>query len=98
MNCNECGAYYPKTGSLAVRDPRRVGGLSKLYSSDILRNMYSQCQAKPQRKEIQVKISPQYGEVRSLIIDWLCEVTENLHLSQRALYHAISIMDAFLTQ
>ena len=40
MNCNECGAYYSKTGSLAVRDPRRKGGLSKLYSSDILRNMY----------------------------------------------------------
>lgn len=36
--------------------------------------------------------------MRSLIVDWLCEVTENLHLSQRALYHAISIMDAFLTQ
>lgn len=57
MNCNECGAYFSKTGSLAVRDPRRVGGLSKLYSSDILRNMYSQCQLRPQRKEFQIKIS-----------------------------------------
>jgi hypothetical protein len=32
-----------------------------------------------------------------LIIDWLYEVTENLKLQQRTLYHAISILDQFLS-
>lgn len=44
-----------------------------------------------------IKISHSYQEVRSLIIDWLCEVSETLKLSQRTVYHAVNIMDRFLS-
>lgn len=57
MNCNTCGAYFSKTGSLSVRDTKRHSELNKLYSSDILRNMYSQCQQKPVRTDLTIKIS-----------------------------------------
>jgi len=43
VNCNECGAYFPKSGSLAVRSIKRHTNLYKLYTSDILRATYSQC-------------------------------------------------------
>ena len=33
-----------------------------------------------------------------MIVDWLCEVTENLRLAQRTLYHSINILDYFLSQ
>jgi hypothetical protein len=35
--------------------------------------------------------------VRSLIIDWLFEVTENLKLSLRSLYHGINVLDRYVT-
>jgi len=44
-----------------------------------------------------MKISSSYQEVRGLIIDWLCEVTESLHLTGRTMYHAVSILDKFLS-
>ena len=45
----------------------------------------------------QLKISNSYAEVRSLIVDWLFEVTDNLKLSQRSLYHAMNVLDRFLS-
>lgn len=71
--------------------------MSKMNSSDVLRTMYSQCQQKSTVVDQQVKISGSYQEVRQLIIDWLCEVAETLKLSQRSVYHAVHIMDKFLT-
>lgn len=71
--------------------------MSKLYSSVILRTMYSQCQSKAQKADQPIKISSSYQEVRSLIIDWLCEVSETLKLGARTVYHAVSIMDKFLS-
>ena len=97
LNCNICGAFFPKTSALTIRSKARQSNLHKLYSSDILRNMYSQCQLKQGKEEQHLKISAQYSEVRSLIVDWLCEVTENLRLSQRTLYHSINILDFFLS-
>ena len=44
-----------------------------------------------------MKISSSYQEVRGLIIDWLCEVSETLHLSPRSMYNAVSILDKFLS-
>lgn len=45
-----------------------------------------------------VKVSNQYQEVRNLIIDWLAEVSETLHLDiQKSAYHAIIILDRFLS-
>ena len=35
--------------------------------------------------------------MRGLIIDWLCEVSETLHLSPRSMYNAVSILDKFLS-
>lgn len=98
INCNTCGAFFPKTSAFAIRSTLRQSNMHKLYSSDILRNMYSQCQLRQQKEQQHLKISAQYGEVRSLIVDWLCEVTENLRLSQRTLYHSINILDFFLSQ
>lgn len=98
MNCNICGAFFPKTSSLTIRSKHRQSNMHKLYSSDVLRNMYSQCQLRQSKEEQHLKISAQYGEVRSLIVDWLCEVTENLRLAQRTLYHSINILDFFLSQ
>ena len=46
INCNMCGAFFPKTSALTIRSKGRQSNLHKLYSSDILRNMYSQCQLK----------------------------------------------------
>ena len=97
MNCNQCGAFLPKNGSVVIRAKHRHSQQMKLYSSDILRTMYSQCQQKSQRSDLNLKISSSYQEVRSLIIDWLCEVTESLHLSSRSMYHAVSILDKFLS-
>ena len=45
-----------------------------------------------------MKISPQYVEVRNLIIDWLAEVSETLRLDiQKSAYHSIVILDRFLS-
>ena len=71
--------------------------MSKVLSSDILRSLYSQCHNKSQNTHEQLRLSTAYTEVRHLIIDWLYEVTENLKLQQRTLYHAISILDQFLS-
>jgi len=35
--------------------------------------------------------------VRSLIIDWLFEVTDTLKLQQRTFYHSINLLDRFLS-
>jgi len=51
VNCNICGAFYPKTGALAIRALKRHANQNKLYTSDILRTMYSQCQAKGSNPE-----------------------------------------------
>jgi hypothetical protein len=92
-NCNLCGAFLPKSGCSVVRDKKRQGQLSKINSSDILRALYSLCHAKSQNQNEQLKLSQAYTEVRHLIVDWLYEVTENLKLQQRSLYHAVSILD-----
>ena len=99
VNCNQCGAYFPKSGSLAVRALKRHTNLYKLYTSDILRATYSQCQARSSCKpEQQLKISSSYQEVRNLIIDWLAEVAETLHLDiQKSAYHAVVLLDKFLS-
>ena len=44
-----------------------------------------------------MKISNSYQEVRSLIIDWLNEVSDTLKLTDRSLFHSVSIMDKFLS-
>lgn len=80
VNCNLCGAYFPKSGSFAIRALKRHAQQNKLYISDILRSMYAQCQQKPQNILFQIKVSSQYQEVRNLIIDWLAEVSETLRL------------------
>lgn len=49
------------------------------------------------RNDLNLKISSSYQEVRGLIIDWLCEVSETLHLSPRSMYNAVSILDKFLS-
>ena len=61
--------------------------------------MYSQCQAKSSQKPDQMtKISSSYQEVRNLIIDWLAEVAETLHLGiQQSAYHAVVLLDKFLS-
>ena len=46
MSCNICGAFLPKNGSVVIRAKHRHSQQMKLYSSDILRTMYSQCQQK----------------------------------------------------
>jgi hypothetical protein len=97
INCNVCGAFIPKQGSQVIRAKHRQYQQMKLYSSDVLRTMYSQCQQKSQRTDLNMKISSSYQEVRSLIIDWLCEVTEGLHLQGRSLFHAVSVLDKFLS-
>ena len=80
-NCNKCGAYFPKSGAMVIRALKRHTQQSKLYTSDILRSMYSQCQVRSSQKSDQMtKISSSYQEVRNLIIDWLAEVAETLHL------------------
>lgn len=44
------------------------------------------------------KISSSYQEVRNLIIDWLAEVAETLHLGiQQSAYHAVVLLDKFLS-
>lgn len=97
INCNLCGAFFPKNGSLSIRDKKRMGQMNKVFSSDILRAMYSMCHQQSTKTQEHIKVSTPYSEVRSLIIDWLCEVSETLHLSQRSLYHSISILDRFLS-
>lgn len=97
LSCNICGAFLPKNGSKTIRAKHRQSQQMKLYSSDILRTMYSQCQQKSQRSDQNLKISSSYQEVRGLIIDWLCEVTESLHLTGRSMYHAVSMLDKFLS-
>jgi len=97
-NCNECGAFYPKSGSVCIRHLKRHTNQNNLYTSDILRSMYSQCQAKGMKPENQLKVSRSYQEVRNLIIDWLAEVSETLHLDiQKSAYHAIFLLDRFLS-
>jgi hypothetical protein len=61
--------------------------------------MYSQCQAKSSQKpEEMTKISTSYQEVRNLIIDWLAEVAETLHLDiQKSAYHGVVLLDKFLS-
>ena len=97
FNCNVCGAFLPKSGSVVIRARHRQSQQMKLYSSDILRTIYSQCQQRSQKPENVIKISASYQEVRSLIIDWLCEVTESLRLSSRSMFHAVTILDKFLS-
>ena len=80
VNCNVCGAYYPKSGSSTIRALKRHSELNKLYTSDILRSMYSQCQQRSNRPELHIKITSSYQEVRNLIIDWMAEVAETLRL------------------
>ena len=80
VNCNMCGAYFPKSGSNVIRALKRHTQLNKLFTSDILRSMYSQCQTKASKPEYSIKVSNQYQEVRNLIIDWLAEVSETLRL------------------
>lgn len=43
LNCNECGAYFPKTASMALRMPKRNTFQFKLFTSDFLRIIYGQC-------------------------------------------------------
>ena len=71
--------------------------MNMMYSSDILRSIYSQCQTISQKTNFTLKFGHSYAEVRSLIIDWMCEVSENLKLSLRSVYHAVSILDQFLS-
>jgi hypothetical protein len=98
LSCNFCGAYYPNSGSAVIRAVKRHTQLYKLHTSDILRTLYSQCQRKGNKPELALKVSPQYQEVRNLIIDWLVEVSETLHLDmQKSAYHAIIILDRFLS-
>lgn len=44
-----------------------------------------------------MKLSGPYCEVRSLIVEWLFEVSETLKLQKNTLYHSISILDKFLS-
>jgi hypothetical protein len=45
-----------------------------------------------------LKVSNQYQEVRCLIIDWLAEVAETLHLNvQKSAYHGVVLLDKFLS-
>lgn len=97
MNCNLCGAFFPKSGSQVIRVAKRAGPLSKVYASDILRTLYSLCHQKSQNSKENLKMSNSYSEVRTLIIDWLFEVCDNLKLAHRTLYHAINILDRFLS-
>lgn len=98
VNCNDCGAYYPKSGSDVLRAAKRSACLNKLYTSDILRTIYAKCQSKQQNKEAHLKISHQYVEVRNLIIDWLAEVCETLHLDiHKSAFHAVCILDRYLS-
>lgn len=98
VNCNMCGAYFPNTGSHSVRALRRHFNQNKLYTSDILRSLYSQCQQKGGSAGSSLKITAHYQEVRTLIIDWLVEVCETLRLdTYKSAYHAIGILDRFLT-
>ena len=39
-NCNICGAFFPRSGCLAIRSLKRRTEMSKMYSSDLLRSMY----------------------------------------------------------
>ena len=71
--------------------------MNKVFSSDILRSMYSMCHQQSTKQSEHIKVSTPYSEVRNLIIDWLCEVADTLHLSSRSLYHSISILDRFLS-
>ena len=71
--------------------------MNKVYSSDILRSMYSLCHVRTQNKKEEIKITTPYSEVRSLIIDWISEVSDTLHLSQRTMFHSISILDRFIS-
>lgn len=72
--------------------------MNKLYTSDILRSLYSQCQAKGTSTASALKVSTHYQEVRNLIIDWLVEVSETLRLDvYKSAYHAIGILDRFLS-
>ena len=57
MNCNMCGAFFPKTSALTIRSTNRQSNIHKLYSSDILRNMYSQCQLRQGKEDQHLKIS-----------------------------------------
>ena len=43
VNCNLCGAFFPKNGSMVIRSLQRQGQMCKVFSSDILRSMYSSC-------------------------------------------------------
>lgn len=98
VNCNVCGAYFPNSGSHCVRALRRHFNQNKLYTSDILRSLYSQCQQKGGSAATNLKITAHYQEVRTLIIDWLVEVCETLKLdTYKSAYHAIGILDRFLT-
>ena len=98
QNCNICGAFFPKSGSTSIRDLKRHTELYKLYTSDFLRTLYSQCQQKTTKREQQIKISGTYLEVRNLIIDWLVEVSETLKLDiYKSAFHAVLLLDRFLT-
>ena len=98
VNCNICGAYFPNSGSFTIRALKRHTNQYKLYTSDILRSLYSQCQQKGQNPLNNLKVSPQYQEVRNLIIDWLVEVCETLRLHvYESAYHGIVILDRFLS-
>jgi hypothetical protein len=98
VNCNLCGAYFPKSGSAAIRALKRHARLNKLYTSDLLRSVYASCQQKQANKEQHLKISAQYVEVRNLIIDWLVEVCEALRLDiSKSAYHAVCLLDRYLS-
>lgn len=45
-NCNICGAFFPKSGSLVIRSKKRFSEMNRMFSSDILRSMYSLCHQK----------------------------------------------------
>jgi len=96
-NCNICGAFFPKSGALVIRSKKRTSQMNRMYSSDMLRSMYSLCHLKSQRPEENLKMSNSYQEVRTLIIDWLNEVSDTLKLTLRSLYHSVSVMDKFLS-
>ena len=98
VNCNVCSAYFPYSGSMTIRAMKRHTNQNKLYTSDILRSLYSQCQQKGSNTSSQVKISSHYMEVRTLIIDWLVEVSETLRLDiHKSAFNAICILDRFLS-
>lgn len=60
VNCNICGAYFPTSGSMTMRAVKRHSNMNKLYTSDILRSLYSQCQSKGGNPVTALKISTHY--------------------------------------